>query len=95
VRPPEYYIEHADDLAAFIISEGAKILQNQKPEFGELFDKAERYRTAKRTADNHREFGMLTSQEAAEEEATRLEFAKAYKAFEDKDERKAASGFAG
>ena len=41
------------------------------PAFQELFEKAERYRTAERVARNHGSVGRLTDEEAAEETATR------------------------
>ena len=83
-RPLEQYIQHADELAQQVVNvwgsytsagDGDKL----RPEFMALFDKACRYRDARDTAKNHREFRALTKDEETRESQTRLEFAKAYK----------------
>jgi hypothetical protein len=86
MRPIEDYLKRVDELADQVISEGAKTLQHHNAEFKPVFETAYRYRTAKRTADNRREFGMLTEQDAAEEKATRLAFVEVYKPFSEKHE---------
>lgn len=50
-------------------------------DFNALFAKVEAYRSAKRIADNRRQFNMLTAEEAEEERVTRKEFLEAYRAF--------------
>jgi hypothetical protein len=47
-------------------------------DFKALFDKACAYRTAKEVADNHREHGGLTEEEAEREHVTRKDFLTAY-----------------
>lgn len=54
---------------------------NYTPEFKVVFDRACEYRTARQTAENHREFNVLTEQEAACERTTREAFCKEYVAF--------------
>ena len=83
----EGYLKRADELADQVVSEGAKIPGYHSAEFKPVFETADRYRTAKRTADNRREFGKLTEQDAAEEKATRLAFVEVYKPFKEKHER--------
>lgn len=50
-------------------------------EFKSLFNLACRYRDAKRVAENHRQFNVLTQREAAEEDRTLREFVKEFEAF--------------
>jgi hypothetical protein len=47
-------------------------------DFKALFEKACAYRSAKEVADNHREHGRLTEEEAQQEQRTRAAFLKAY-----------------
>jgi hypothetical protein len=58
-------------------------------QFQALLDAACRYRDAKKVADYHREFNIVSEQEEAKENETRRAFAQAYKAFDEK--RTAAS----
>jgi hypothetical protein len=86
----EKYLEHAPELAQVVVNTWAEIVQagntDFTDEFKDVFDKACRFRNAKSTADNRREFKILTEQEATEESATLRAFAKAYKAFYEKHE---------
>lgn len=84
-RPLEDYIEHADDLAqevvnAWGINVSAGNAAYLTAPFKDLLETACQYQTAKRIADNHREFNFLTEKEAANEKATRNAFAEVYKA---------------
>jgi hypothetical protein len=49
------------------------------PEFKGVFDKAFEYRQSKKIADNHREFNILTEEDATAERTSREIFAAAYK----------------
>ena len=74
------------DYCAPIMAAGHALL----PDDEALFELAQRYRTAKRTADNHREFDRLTESEVAEEIATRRRFMEAYKAYQGKKHQASA-----
>ena len=82
----EEYLEHADGLAQEVVNAwrmnmragNAALLTD---DFKTVLDKACRYRDARKVADNHRQFKILSESVAAEEEATRRAFAEAYKAF--------------
>ena len=96
--PLEEYLRNADRLAQVVVNAWGKntvgnayplAAQSITPQFKELFDKACLYRIARKLADNHRKFNVLSEQEATEEMAIRLAFAEAYKAFYEK--RAAAS----
>ncbi len=85
----EYCRGHADDLAQEVVNAwginvdagNAKLLT---VDFKALFEITCRYRTARETADNRRQFNLLGELEAAaEKEACEL-FAKAYMDFLDK-----------
>lgn len=83
-RPLEDYIEHADDLAQEVVNAwgihvSAGNAADLTTSFKALFETACQYRTAKQTADNHREFNLLSEAEAAKEKATRESFAEAYR----------------
>ncbi len=54
-------------------------------DFRQLFDKTCLYREAKQTADNRREFNVLSEAEAANERTTREDFCRAYLDFEQKN----------
>jgi hypothetical protein len=53
-------------------------------EFRALLDLACRYRDARSTADNHREFNMLSDHDEAEERRTRRAFVEAYTALHER-----------
>ena len=87
-RTLDRYLEHADELAQTVVNHWgpyaqAGHLDALTPQFMALFDKACRYREAKGTADNRREFNSLTPQVEAAEKEARLAFAKAYKTLDD------------
>src|SRR5260370_38298657 len=89
MQPLEAYLEHANSLAqdvvnAWGVNVSAGNASDLTPEFKSLLDKACNYQTAKRIADNHREFGILTEGEEAELQAKRLAFAEEKKAFHEK-----------
>jgi hypothetical protein len=93
MQPIEYYVEHADELAQDVVNFCGPTMQAGNPLTGELnalFDTADRYRKIKSMADNHREFGRLTEQEAAEEKALRQAFAEAYKPYSEKNRQASA-----
>jgi hypothetical protein len=80
----EEYLLNVDELAQQVINAwgGAASTGHANdltPEFDSLFEKACLYRDFKRIADNHRQFGVLSEQEAAEELEYRQDFAQAYK----------------
>ena len=78
----EEYLENADELAQRVINTwGPAFPARLSPEFDYLLDKTCKYRTAKDIADNRREFDSLPKQDEDREITSRLDFAKAYKAF--------------
>jgi hypothetical protein len=90
-RPLEEYLEHADELAQIVVNAWGAIVttgggDSLTPEFKDLFEKTCFYRTAKRTADNHREHNMKHEVAATEERESRLAFARAYKAERERHE---------
>ena len=81
--------EDADTLAQGVVNAWGQIVTaghaaDLSAEFKALFDKVEAYRSAKRIADNRRQFNMLTAEEAEEERVTRKEFVEAHHAFHEK-----------
>jgi len=89
--PLEEYLRNADRLAQVVVNAwgknaqagNAQLLTPQfvTPQFKELFDMACLYRNARKLADNHRKFNVMSDQEEEEEMAIRRAFAEAYKAF--------------
>jgi hypothetical protein len=85
----EYCLEHADELAQEVVNAwgvnvdagNAKLLTDN---FKALFEITCRYRTARETADNRRQFNLLNERDATVEKKTREAFARAYKDYEDK-----------
>ena len=74
-------LERVDECLREVIRAGSLTLPAERnAEFQDVFHKACEYRNAKQTADNHREFKLLTEQEAAWETASREAFCKAYAA---------------
>ncbi len=89
MRPIEYYMEHADELAQKV-EDGWEINSRaSNTEFQDVFDKASQYLVVKRVEDKRRGQKDLERPDAVEEGATKLAFAKAYKNFE---ERRQAAG---
>jgi hypothetical protein len=83
--PLERYLEHSDELAQNVANAwGAVFPTPLTPEFETVLEKACRYQTTKRIADNHREFKVLSDQEDAEEKAAKQAFAEAYRTFHEK-----------
>lgn len=86
-RTLDNYMEHADELAQEVVNAwggnvaagNAKLLTE---DFKNLFEITCRYRTARETADNLRQFNMLSEREATAEKETREAFARAYKDYE-------------
>ena len=81
------YLKDADRLAQEVVNSWGTNVQMgsaMAPEFKALVDQACLYRTARRLADNHRKFDVMSEQEAVEEMAQRHAFAEAYKAFYEK-----------
>lgn len=75
-------LERLDGCLQEVLHAGSLTLPGKRdPEFQDVFDKACEYRNAKQTADNHREFDLLTEQEAVWEATSRDAFCKAYAAF--------------
>ena len=80
----EEYVQHADELAhevvhAWIVNTKVGNAEYLTSEFKGLFDKAFEYRQSKKIADNHRQFKILTEEDAAAERNSREIFAAAYK----------------
>ncbi len=87
--PLEEYLRHVDELAQSVVNAWGVNVEaghaaDLTTEFKALLDRACRYQSFRRVADNHREFSMLTEQEAAEEKTAREAFAEAYKTFYEK-----------
>lgn len=85
----EEYVAQADPLAQNVVNAWGTTVQaghgsDLSAEFMELFETTCRYREAKRVADNRRKFGMLTDEEATEEESSLKVFAATYKRFWEK-----------
>ena len=84
--PIEEYLEKADKLAQDVVNAwGVNMQAGNAPcltnQFKALFNKACLYQNARRLANNHRQFYMLSEQEASEEQSTRQTFAEACRAF--------------
>lgn len=78
--------EDADKLAQDVVNVWGQFASvghaaDLSTDFNALFDKVEAYRSARRVADNRRQFNMLTAEEAEEERVTRKEFIVAHRAF--------------
>jgi hypothetical protein len=89
VPTTEQYLEHADYLAQEVVNAWGVNMQAGNAafltdEFNALLDKAWRYRDAKSNADNRRQSHTLSEQDVSTEEASRKEFAEAYKTFWEK-----------
>jgi hypothetical protein len=85
--PLERYLKDADRLAQEVVNAWGINVQMSNvmtPEFKALLDKACLYRTARRLADNHRKFDVMSEQEEAQEMSLRRSFAEAYRAFFEK-----------
>jgi hypothetical protein len=83
---PKENPERMDELAEGIITVwGREVAEGRSAqmsaEYQALFAKCRRYRDAKQVADMHRGLGILSEIEAAEEKASRHEFADAYGKF--------------
>ncbi len=97
MRTIEFYLEHADELAQDVVNAwgvnvdagNAKLLTE---EFKALFELTCRYRAARETADNRRQFNLLGELEAASERKTREAFVRAYMDFEKARESRVQSG---
>jgi len=89
-RPIDEYLKHADALAQDVVNVWGSNWEGGKgyftPEFKVLLDRTFPYWEAKRTAENHREFGTVSRKVAAAEHDTRLTFAQAYKTFWERHE---------
>ena len=88
-RSLEDYIEHADELAQEIVNVwginlSAGNAATLTTDFKALFEIACQYRTARETADNHREFNFLSEQESTQEKEMRESFAIAYQHYWEK-----------
>jgi hypothetical protein len=88
VRPVEYYIERADELAQQVVNAWAVNVKAGNSalltdSFKALFEAACQYRTAKAYADQYRKFNRLSQKDAAREKTTRESFAGAYKEYEE------------
>ena len=85
-QPIDWYLEHADELAQKVVDAWEPTIQpGAPPSFTEdlkaLFNKAYRYRQAKRQADDRRQSNTLSEADVTEEKASRRAFAEAYRAF--------------
>jgi hypothetical protein len=92
-RPIEKYMEQADELAQEVVNAWAMNVQaghakDLSDDFKALFELTCRYRTTRETADNRRQFNLLSAGEAANEESCRKEFVLAYKQFRERSEAK-------
>jgi hypothetical protein len=82
--PLEKYLERADELAQDVVNAWGGNAAPLTTQFKNLFDKACLYTSAKRLADNHRAYNVLSEEDAAKEKVTRQVFVEAYKAFYEK-----------
>lgn len=88
LRTFEFCLEHADELAQEVVNAwavnvdagNAKLLTE---DFKQLFELTCRYRTSREIADNHRQFDLLSEDEATSEKETRESFVRAYKLYEE------------
>jgi hypothetical protein len=78
------YVNKADALAQECVNVWGRNGGNKglSPEFLDVLEKAFKYRTARDTAENRRQFNSLSERDANNEKRTRLIFAEAYKKFE-------------
>jgi hypothetical protein len=86
MRPIEDYLQQAEALAQDVVNAWGISVQAGNgellsDEFKDVLDKACRFRTIKRLAENHREFGILAEMVAAEETTTRRAFAETYRSW--------------
>lgn len=91
----EWYLEHADELAQqFVNTWGLHKKAGNKlaDDFMAVFDKACDYRNAKMVADNHRQNKLLSVPIAEAEQSAKQTFAEACKAYEEKKEKRSATG---
>jgi hypothetical protein len=89
MQPIEKYLERSDELAQEVVNAWGTNMRAGNADFltddfKALFDKACRYRNAKSTADNRRQFGALNERDAAEEAIERQAFGEAYKSYWEK-----------
>ena len=79
-QPIDWYLEHADELAQKVVNAwGSNVSFTE--DLKALFNKAYRYRQAKRQADDRRQSNTLSEADVTEEKASRRAFAEAYRAF--------------
>jgi hypothetical protein len=83
--PPKLELE-PDEAVQDVLNAWGAIRTGPKPhamsaEFSTLFAKMQAYRMAKRSAENHRHYNLLTKEHAAQEQRTKKEFLDAYDAF--------------
>lgn len=83
MQPTEVDERHAEEWAQSVVDAWGKHVQAGNAavltdEFKDLVNKACSYRNAKSLADNRREPGTLSEQEAGEEKRTRRAFVEAY-----------------
>lgn len=83
--PSKLEIE-ADEAVQDVLNAWGAIITGPKPhamtvEFSTLFAKMQAYRMAKRSAETHRHYNLLTTEDAAQEQRTKKEFLDAYHAF--------------
>jgi hypothetical protein len=83
--PPKLELE-PDEAVQDVSNAWGAIRTGPKPhamsaEFSTLFAKMQAYRMAKRSAENHRHYNLLTKEHAAQEQRTKKEFLDAYDAF--------------
>jgi len=86
----EECLEQADLLAQEVVNAEGVNRQVGKPssaQFMDMFDKARRYLTAKRHADDGRKHHELTKEGSTDEQATRRTFAEAYKSWHEEQDR--------
>jgi hypothetical protein len=81
--------EDADALAQDVVNARGHVVTaghagDLSTDFKVLFDKVEMYRSAKRVADNRRQFNMLTLDVEEHERITRKEFLEAHRAYHKK-----------
>lgn len=85
----EIYLERIDDLVVKVVNSGEQMLEEPEHVFfaedvKDVVEKCAAYRVAKRAADHCRDLNILSADEARMEGETRMAFAAACKALDDK-----------
>ncbi len=81
MTPLKTYLKRADELAQDVINVWNVSAANLTPEFKTLLHIVFLYKTARQTAENHRDFDILSDSDKLKERAARSMFVRAYKVY--------------